>query len=260
MLLGSFVLLSIFAVANRRTPGFGADPHRGRPQLPRDRGERGHAGLGAGPACLRARATRSAISPTRPTLREASPRRPRGPWCSFLGDVIGLPPPVAQAISVGDIFTYGGVAVVIAAGMRRKPEEDGCRTALVAEGDRMPAAEDATVGREPARRARGRRARPALADCACSSCSCRRRARLAALRSFSDPAQFVAYGWAPVVWAVAVTVAELMPVPTNVSMGFSLSFPLELSAALIFPMPARRGDRAARLGRRRASSAARCRR
>ena len=27
----------------------------------------------------------------------------------FLGDVIGLPPPVAQAISLGDIFTYGGV-------------------------------------------------------------------------------------------------------------------------------------------------------
>jgi len=55
--------------------------------------------------------------------------------------------------------------------------------------------------------------------------------------SFSDPAQFVAYGWAPVVWAGAVTVVELMPVQTNVPMGFSLSFPLELSAALIFPTP-----------------------
>lgn len=38
----------------------------------------------------------------------------------FLGDVIALPPPVAQAISVGDIFTYGGVAVVVVAGMRRR--------------------------------------------------------------------------------------------------------------------------------------------
>lgn len=36
----------------------------------------------------------------------------------FLGDVIALPQPVGQAISVGDIFTYGGVGVVIVAGMR----------------------------------------------------------------------------------------------------------------------------------------------
>lgn len=36
----------------------------------------------------------------------------------FLGDVIAVPQPVGQAISVGDIFTYGGVGVVIVAGMR----------------------------------------------------------------------------------------------------------------------------------------------
>ena len=41
----------------------------------------------------------------------------------------------------------------------------------------------------------------------------------------------------PLVWAMAVAVAELLPVPTNVSMVFSLSFPLELSAALVFPTP-----------------------
>jgi hypothetical protein len=35
----------------------------------------------------------------------------------FLGDVIALPQPVGQAISLGDIFTYGGVGVVIVAGM-----------------------------------------------------------------------------------------------------------------------------------------------
>jgi diguanylate cyclase (GGDEF)-like protein len=52
-----------------------------------------------------------------------------------------------------------------------------------------------------------------------------------------DPAQLVNEGWAPLVWAAAVTVAELLPVPTNVSMAFSLSFPLELSAALLFPTP-----------------------
>lgn len=38
----------------------------------------------------------------------------------FLGDVIALPPPISQAISVGDIFTYGGVAVVIVSAMRRR--------------------------------------------------------------------------------------------------------------------------------------------
>ena len=41
----------------------------------------------------------------------------------FLGDVIAIPPPIAQAISVGDFYTYGGVAVVIVAAMRRRPDE-----------------------------------------------------------------------------------------------------------------------------------------
>lgn len=54
---------------------------------------------------------------------------------------------------------------------------------------------------------------------------------------FRDPWLFTSYDLTPIVWAAAVTVAELMPVPTNTSMGFSLSFPLELSAALLFPTP-----------------------
>jgi hypothetical protein len=37
----------------------------------------------------------------------------------FLGDVIAIRP-LQQAISVGDIFTYGGVVVVIIAGMGRR--------------------------------------------------------------------------------------------------------------------------------------------
>jgi hypothetical protein len=36
----------------------------------------------------------------------------------FLGDVIPLPLPIAQAISLGDIFTYAGVGVVIVGAMR----------------------------------------------------------------------------------------------------------------------------------------------
>jgi Family of unknown function (DUF5317) len=38
----------------------------------------------------------------------------------FLGDVIAIPQPVGQVISIGDVFTYGGVAVVIAGSMRRR--------------------------------------------------------------------------------------------------------------------------------------------
>jgi hypothetical protein len=39
----------------------------------------------------------------------------------FLGDVIPLPSPVEQAISLGDILTYGGVGLVVVGAMR-KPE------------------------------------------------------------------------------------------------------------------------------------------
>jgi hypothetical protein len=38
----------------------------------------------------------------------------------FLADVIAIPSPIRQAISVGDLLTYGGVAVVVVAGMRRR--------------------------------------------------------------------------------------------------------------------------------------------
>jgi hypothetical protein len=45
----------------------------------------------------------------------------------FLGDVIPVPTPVAQAISLGDILTYGGVGMVIVGAMRTMPSrrEDG---------------------------------------------------------------------------------------------------------------------------------------
>jgi len=39
----------------------------------------------------------------------------------FLGDVIPVPTPVAQAISLGDILTYGGVGMVIVGAMRTVP-------------------------------------------------------------------------------------------------------------------------------------------
>ena len=38
----------------------------------------------------------------------------------FLGDFIALPQPVGQIVSVGDILTYGGVAWLVFAAMRRR--------------------------------------------------------------------------------------------------------------------------------------------
>ena len=39
----------------------------------------------------------------------------------YLGDVIPVPSPVEQAISLGDILTYGGVGFVIVGAMRGAP-------------------------------------------------------------------------------------------------------------------------------------------
>jgi hypothetical protein len=41
----------------------------------------------------------------------------------FLGDVIAIRP-LEQAISLGDVFTYGGVAVLIIAGMGRRTRRE----------------------------------------------------------------------------------------------------------------------------------------
>jgi hypothetical protein len=49
----------------------------------------------------------------------------------FLGDVIALRPPIGQAISVGDIFTYIGVGVVVVVGMRRRTKEEPVASAEV---------------------------------------------------------------------------------------------------------------------------------
>jgi hypothetical protein len=53
----------------------------------------------------------------------------------FLGDVIAVPAPVSQVISVGDLFTYGGMAVVIAGAMRRRPSPS--RLSALAEAPRV---------------------------------------------------------------------------------------------------------------------------
>src|SRR5262245_39417353 len=42
----------------------------------------------------------------------------------FLGDVIAFPPPVAQAVSAGDIVAYVGVGYVLVAGMLQRKRRD----------------------------------------------------------------------------------------------------------------------------------------
>ncbi|MEA2521383.1 MAG: hypothetical protein QOI81_1029 [Actinomycetota bacterium] len=42
---------------------------------------------------------------------------------TYLADVIAIPAPVSQSVSLGDIFTYGGVCVLIVSAMRRKPTD-----------------------------------------------------------------------------------------------------------------------------------------
>jgi hypothetical protein len=42
----------------------------------------------------------------------------------ILGDVIAIPQPIGQIVSLGDVLTYGGVAWVVVAGMRRRRTVD----------------------------------------------------------------------------------------------------------------------------------------
>jgi hypothetical protein len=120
MLLGSFVLLTVFAVANLRTTGFALilvgvalnfaviAVNRGMP-VSRE------ALVASGQEATLSELTDEADAYVKHHLADGDDR------ALFLADVIGLPPPFAQAISVGDVWTYGGVAVVVAAAMRRRP-------------------------------------------------------------------------------------------------------------------------------------------
>jgi diguanylate cyclase (GGDEF)-like protein len=51
----------------------------------------------------------------------------------------------------------------------------------------------------------------------------------------SDPADFL--DWRILIWAAAITIVDLLPVQGSADMAFSLSFPIELSAALVYPPP-----------------------
>jgi hypothetical protein len=116
MLLTSFVLLSVFAAVNLRIRGFllivvgvalnftVIGVNEGMPVS-------GSALIASGQADTLGALTDDADSYVKHHLATADDR------LLFLGDVIALPPPISQAFSVGDVFTYGGVAWVVIAGM-----------------------------------------------------------------------------------------------------------------------------------------------
>lgn len=116
MLLGSFVLLTFVTVANLRTPGFaivlvGVAMNLAviavNGGMPVDRDAVVASGqdetLGG---LVEGRGVKHHLAGPEDRLR-------------FLGDAIAIPPPVGQVISLGDLFTCGGVAVIVASAMRR---------------------------------------------------------------------------------------------------------------------------------------------
>ena len=118
LLIGSFVLLIAFAIANVRTVGF--------PIV--------LAGVlmnctvivvnGGMPVTREAIVASGQPETLRPLLDHPTTKHHlagEDDRLLVLGDVIAIPPPVGQVLSVGDVFTYGGVAVVIVAAMRRRP-------------------------------------------------------------------------------------------------------------------------------------------
>ena len=130
MLFGSFLLLSIFAFVNRHVVGFWLilvgvglnflviGLNGGMPvssQALTASGQEGTIG----------QLTDNADSYVKHHLATSDDT------ALFLGDVIALPPPIGQAISVGDIFTYTGVFVVIIGGMRRRTKTEPAATAEV---------------------------------------------------------------------------------------------------------------------------------
>lgn len=118
LLTASFVLLIVFAIANIRTVGF--------PIV--------LAGIvlnvtviavnGGMPVTRDAIVASGQSETLRPLLEHRSVKHhlaDEDDRLLFLGDVIAVPPPIGQVLSVGDILMYGGVAVVVVVAMRRRP-------------------------------------------------------------------------------------------------------------------------------------------
>lgn len=121
LLLASFLLLLATATVNRRLPGFILIL----------------AGLGLNFLVIAANGgmpvTRHALAASGQTDTLAALEQAGGAKHHLatdadvlipLGDVIPVPAPVRQVVSVGDVLAYGGSALLIVQGMRRRPATD----------------------------------------------------------------------------------------------------------------------------------------
>lgn len=130
MLVGSFVLLLVFAIVNRHILGFwlilvGVSLNFLVIGL--------NAGMPVSAQALSASGQEDTIGQLTDRADSYVKHHLAGDdeKLLFLGDVIALPPPIGQAISIGDIFTYCGVVVVVVAGMRRRTKEQPVAAAEV---------------------------------------------------------------------------------------------------------------------------------
>lgn len=124
MLYGSFVLLLVFALVNVRVAGFAIIAVGVILNFT-------VIAVNSGMPVSRQSLIDSGQAATLSDLVESGGAKHHlvGPDDSLtlLADVIAIPPPVAQSVSLGDLFTYGGVAVLIIAAMRRRPGDSGER-------------------------------------------------------------------------------------------------------------------------------------
>jgi len=128
MLLVSFVLLTVFTVANIRIVGFaiilaGVAMNFAVIAM--------NGGMPVAREAVIASGQAGTLGPL--TEHKGVKHHLAGPddRLLFLGDVIAIPRPISQVISIGDVFTYGGVTVAVAAAMRRR--ERSPRVAAVPE-------------------------------------------------------------------------------------------------------------------------------
>ena len=223
LVLASFAALCVFTLANIRQPGFVLvfvglalnllviGVNQGMPVSHRALVESGQEDLVDD--LVRSGGAKHHLATNEDSLRS-------------LGDVIAIPPPVRQAVSIGDVLMYAGAAWFIVAAMRRRGPTRGSRDS---DGAPEPGEDQ---GRPDDRGSEEGVPFTALA--------------------FRIGVAAVTIGWlaaelpgsaeqvldpAVLFFILAIAVVDLIPVPVWGGMQLSLSFPILLGVAVIFDPP-----------------------
>ena len=120
LLMLSFVLLAVFATANLRVRGF---PLILAGVLMNFLVIAANHGMPVTPHALDASGQHDTLSELIRNGGQKHHLAGPGDRFLFLADVTPIPPPVAQAVSAGDLVAYAGVAYVVIAAMRRRQLE-----------------------------------------------------------------------------------------------------------------------------------------